>query len=91
MSFNPDPSKQAQEIIFTCKVKKVVHSPIFFNNRPVQHVSSQKHLDLILDAFLMIEKRKTIVSKFSKTIGLLPKLNIRLPRFSLSLQIINHL
>ena len=43
MSFNPDPSKQAQEVIFTRKVKKVVHPPIFFNNKPVQQVSSQKH------------------------------------------------
>ena len=46
MSFNPGPSKQAQEVIFTHKVKKVVHPPIFFNNKQVQQVSSQKHLDL---------------------------------------------
>ena len=32
LSSNPDPSKQAQEVIFTRKVKKVVHPPIFFNN-----------------------------------------------------------
>ena len=35
MSFNPDSSKQAQEVIFTRNVKKVVHSPIFFNYKPV--------------------------------------------------------
>ena len=35
MSFNPDPSKQAQEVIFTRKVKKVVPPPIFLNNKPV--------------------------------------------------------
>ena len=46
MSFNPGPSKQAQEVTFTHKVKKVVHPPIFFNNKQVQQVSSQKHLDL---------------------------------------------
>ena len=39
MSFNPDPSKQAQEVIFTRKVKKFVHPAIFFNNKPVQQVS----------------------------------------------------
>ena len=38
MCFNPDPSKQAQEIIFTRKIKKVVHPPIFYNNKPVQQV-----------------------------------------------------
>ena len=40
MGFNPDLSKQAQEVIFTRQVKKVVHPPIFFNNKPVQQVSS---------------------------------------------------
>ena len=38
MSFNPDPSKQGQEVIFTRKVGKVVHPPIFFNNKPVQQI-----------------------------------------------------
>ena len=41
MSFNPDPYQQVQEAIFTHKVKKVVHLPIFFNNKPVQQVLSQ--------------------------------------------------
>ena len=36
MSFNPDPSKQAQEVIFTRKVKKVVYPPILFNNKSGQ-------------------------------------------------------
>ena len=36
MSFKPEPSKQAQEVIFTRKVKKFVHIPIFFNKKPVQ-------------------------------------------------------
>ena len=49
--FQSWPSKQAQEVAFICKVKKVVHLPFFFNNKPVQQVSSQKHLGLILDTF----------------------------------------
>ena len=40
MSFNPDPSKQAQEVVFTRKVKKVVRPQIFFNNKSFQQVSS---------------------------------------------------
>ena len=40
MGFNPDPSKQAQEVVFTRKVKKVVRPQIFFNNKSVQQVSS---------------------------------------------------
>ena len=69
LRFNPEPSKQAQ-VIFTRKVNKVVHRPIFFNNKPVQQVLSQKHLGLLYD-----EHNNAITSKFSKTIGLLPKLD----------------
>ena len=53
MNFNPDPSKQAQEVIFNYKVKKVVLPPISFNNKPVQQVSSQKHLGVILGTSLI--------------------------------------
>ena len=84
MSFNPGPSKQEQELIFTCKVKKVAHPPIFFNNKPVQQVSSQKHLDLILDTSLTLDELiRAITSKFNKSISLLRKLNNRLSRSSL--------
>ena len=76
MSFNPDPSKQAQEFVFTLKVKRVVHPPIFFNNKLVQQVSSQKHLGILLDTSLTFDEHmKAITSKVSKTIGLLWKLN----------------
>ena len=75
MSFNPDLSKQAQEVIFTRKVQKVVHPPIFFNKKPVQKVSSQKYLGLISDTFLTSDEHvKAITSKVSKIIGLLPKI-----------------
>ena len=32
MSFNPDPSKQAQEMIFSCKIKKPSDPVSIFNN-----------------------------------------------------------
>ena len=32
MSFNPDPSKQAQEVIFSRKLQKSVHPLLHFNN-----------------------------------------------------------
>ena len=31
MSFNPDPSKQAQEVILSQKINKVYHPPLLFN------------------------------------------------------------
>ena len=53
MNFNPDPAKQEQEVIFIYKVKKVVLPPISFNNKPVQQVSLQKHLGVILGTSLI--------------------------------------
>ena len=83
MSFNPDPSKQVQEVIFTCKVKKIVHLPIFFNNKAVQQVSSRKHLGFVLETSSKFDEHiTTITSKVSKSIGLLRKLNNRLRRSS---------
>ena len=62
MSFNPDPSKQVQEVVFTRKVKKVVHPSFFFNTKPVQQVSSQKHLGLILDTSLMYDEHIRVIT-----------------------------
>ena len=36
MSFNPDPSKQAQEVIFSRKIQKTCHPSIYFNNKSVK-------------------------------------------------------
>ena len=41
MSFNPDPSKEAQEIIFSCKIKKPNHPELIFNNIWVNQTSYQ--------------------------------------------------
>ena len=52
MSFNPDPNKQAQEVIFSCKSKRSTHSPLVFSNNNVSQTYSQKHLGVILDFIL---------------------------------------
>ena len=49
MIFNPDLAKQAQEVIFSRKLKKPVHPYLTFNNSQVSQTESQKHLGLILD------------------------------------------
>ena len=80
MSSNPGPNKQAHEVIFSRKLKKVCHPPLRFNNN-VSHASSQKHLGLKLHNRLTFDKHLTNVSnKISKTIGLLRKLQNILPR-----------
>ena len=81
MSFNRDPNKQAQEVIFSRKLKKFCHSSLRFNNNNVSQASSQKHLGLTLDNRLTFDQHLTNVSnKISKTIGLLRKLQNILPR-----------
>ena len=78
-------SKQAQEVIFTGKVKKVVFPPIFFNKKPVEPAHHKQHLGLTLDTSLTFDEHiKAITSKVSKLIGLLLKLNNRLPWCSLT-------
>ena len=52
MSFNQDPSKQSQEVIFSRKKNKVHHPPLLFNNSTIQQISSQKHLGIHLDKSL---------------------------------------
>ena len=84
MSFNPDPTKQAQEVISSRKIKKPPHIPLNFNNTNVKQTVFQKHLGVILDSELSFDEYlKTIFSKASKTIGLIRKLRNSLPRPSL--------
>ena len=84
MSFNPEPTKQAQEVIFSRKIKKPLHIPLNFDDTNVKQTGFQKHLGLILDSQLSFEEHlKTIFSKANKTIGLIRKLRNSLPRASL--------
>ena len=39
-SFNPDPSKQAQEVIFSHKIEKLLHPSLVFKNNNVLQASS---------------------------------------------------
>ena len=49
MSFNPDRTKQAQEIIFSREKNVTTHPPLFFNNSEITLSSNQKHPGLTLD------------------------------------------
>ena len=84
MSFNPDPLKHAQEVIFSRKMTKTNHPTLIFNDNSVHQVVLQKHLGMFLDCKLNFEEHlKTIVNKINKTIGLLRKFQNFLPRKSL--------
>ena len=56
MSFNPDPSKQAQKVIFSRKIKKLSHPSLVLINNNVLQASSQKHLDVTLQAKLTFDE-----------------------------------
>ena len=56
MEFNPDPSKQATEVLFSCKKSSPNHTQFVFNGTIVTKVNSHKHLGLILDSRLSFEK-----------------------------------
>ena len=56
MIFNPDATKQAQEVIFSRKIKKTTHPPLVFNNAIVSQTNSQKHLGVTLDLKLTFEE-----------------------------------
>ena len=74
MIFNPDLSKQGQEVIFSRKIKKLLHPALLFNNIPLSNSLFQKHLGLTLDIKLNFSEHiKSITRKISKTLGLLRK------------------
>ena len=64
LEFNPDPFKQATEVLFSCKKSLDDHPDIFFNRIVVAKVKEQKHLGLILESNLSI--RKHIIEKIKK-------------------------
>jgi hypothetical protein len=80
MAFNPDPNKQANEVLFSCKTKKVDHPPLFFNGFPVVQVRETKHLGLILQFNLNFVKHLTEkMKKAKRIIGIIKHLNHLLP------------
>ena len=47
MKFNPDPTKQAQELIFSRKKTVFIHSLVYFNKTPVNSTATHKHVTKI--------------------------------------------
>ena len=84
MSFNPDPTKPAQEILFSCKKSSPLHPPLYFKNSIVKRVESHKHLGLLLDSKLNFSKHIAEKIKVSrKWIGIIKQSRRYLPLKSL--------
>ena len=69
MSFNPDVSKQAEDVVFSHKSHKLAHLPVIFNNVSVKGCSIQKHLGIHLDENLNFNHHvKEKITKANKAI-----------------------
>ena len=80
MEFNPDPTKQATKILFSCKKVSSNHPQLIFNGTAVVKVNEQKHLGLLLQPGLSFEKHlNEKIIKAKKDIGLLKHLSKFLP------------
>ena len=84
MSFNPDPSKQATEIVFSKKQSNTQLPALTFNDNILTPSDSHKHLGMILDSKLNFKKHLSEkISKANKGIGIIRRLYKFLPRASL--------
>ena len=81
MNFNPDPSKQAQELLFSRKISSKPYPSLNFNDNPVHQVQLQKHLGLFLDPKLSFDEHiQCILIETRKIIGMIKKLQTVIPR-----------
>ena len=84
MLFNPDPNKQAVEILFSKTREKENYPPLTFNDDKVQTTISQKHLGLVLDSKLDFKEHiSNTINKCNKIIDIMKKLSLFLSRKSL--------
>ena len=73
--------KQAQELIFSCKVQMINYPPLFFNQYMALQTPIQKHLGIFVDNKLNLsEHLKIIFQETNKTIGQLRRRQTLLPR-----------
>ena len=92
MSFKPYPSKQAQEVIFSCNIKKPNHLVLIFNDIPINQTPYQNRLGIFLDDKLNFGEYLNIyiyiyvyiTNKVNKSIGVLCKLQMIIPKQSLA-------
>ena len=76
MSFNPDPTKQAVEVVFSRKSIKLDHPKIYFNGTEVKTVNEHKHLGLILDTKLSFASHiNEKISMAHKGLGIIKSLS----------------
>ena len=86
MQFNPDPNKQANEVIFSRKSNssKLTYPPVKLNNINITKRSHQKHLGIVLNSKLNFNTHVAQkIRKCNRLIGPMKRLSINLPRNAL--------
>ena len=67
ISFNPNPKKQTQKHFSSCKILKLAHTLLVYNNNIVGQSISQKHLRMFLDTKLEIQEHlKAYLGKLTR-------------------------
>ena len=76
LEFNPDPLKQATEVLFSCKNNAHNNPQINFNGTVVAKVEEQKHLGFTLESKLSFEKYLSgKIIKVKKNVGIIKHLS----------------
>ena len=85
MQFNPDPNKQANEVIISTKsTNNLSDPPVRFNNNDIAKCPDQKHLGIVLDSKLNFDSHiNQKIKKYNKLIGVTRRLSVHLPRGAL--------
>ena len=96
MSFNPDLTKQAVEVLFSNKNKCFAQDNLTFNGILVKKVDETKHLGMILDKKLSYRTHLSEkIAKANQGIGVMKQLYTYIPRTALEtiykLYVHNHL
>ena len=80
MSFNLDPTKPAEEVVFSNKRERCFHPPLFFNNIEVKRVNEHKHLGITLDSKLNFGSHiKEKIAKAMPGVGVIRYLSSYIP------------
>ena len=86
MQFNPDPNKQANEVIFSRKSNSnsFPYPPVKFSENNITKCFYQKHLGIALDSKLNFNTHiDQKIKKCNKLIGLMKRISVNLTRIAL--------
>ena len=80
MDVNPDHTKQATKVLFSCKESSPQHPQLTFNVTVVEKVNEQKYSGRTLDSSLSFDKHlEEKIKKAKKNVGILKHLSKFLP------------